>query len=378
MSKETGTSGWRGAKVAFQLFGFLLGIALLGFAVRLAFSEQNRESINKLTEAPPGMFALLVGLSLVPLIVNGVVYRLLIRSLQRISVLDLLATNALCTFLAYLPFKIGMLTRVAIHRKRDRVPIPRIGAWFGAFLLVYLPTLGVVVLVTRWRGEADWVWWVVTLALTAVSAWPVAWMSGLLEGQRGLGRIRGFAEWAHLPMRERLLHTPSFEHLHDGFTMTADTGAVAWSGLLRVLDFAAQSFRFMAAAALIGLELSFGDSLILTVSYFMIGLATPIGMIGTREAGAVAIAAVLGLGGGEPLNDEMVDQFALVMVIVTGAEAIATAAAAGMGLAWLRPDRLLRAASGEPEPAKENRPATETADSIPDADRPAGNQPDGR
>lgn len=362
MSKRT--------KTIIQLTGFLLGLAMLGWALRMAFSPANRAQLDKLTEAPPQTVFALIALSLVPILVNGLVFRLTLSPVQKLRWTDLAAVNAVCTFLSYLPFKIGALTRVAIHRKRDNVPIPRIGAWFGALLVVIVPPLTAASLATWWRSDADPLWWTATILGTIALALALAKLTAVFEGDTGLARIRALAEKLKLPAREKVLHAPAFEHLHDGFAMTAHTGVAVSSGLLRIADIVAQSWRFVLAAGIIGVEANFSDGVILTIAYFLIGLLSPFGLVGTREAGVVVIASALGLAGGAAMSSDDAETFALMVLIVSAADLIAVAGSAAVGLAWLRPDRLFRGVVSD-----DTQPGEPTID---DANRPPRDQPDDR
>ncbi|MFG0313526.1 MAG: hypothetical protein ACF8LL_05000, partial [Phycisphaerales bacterium] len=46
--------------IAVQIVGFAIGIALLGWAVRMALRPENREQLEKLSEATPGEVMLLL------------------------------------------------------------------------------------------------------------------------------------------------------------------------------------------------------------------------------------------------------------------------------------------------------------------------------
>ena len=56
-------------------------------------------------------------------------------------------------------------------------------------------------------------------------------------------------------------------------------------------------------------------------------------MLGTREGGVVGLAGLLGISGG----------ILPVTLLVGATEAVVNLAGAALGVAWLRPDRLLRA-----------------------------------
>ena len=104
-----------------------------------------------------------------------------------------------------------------------------------------------------------------------------------------------------------------------------------------------------------------GDSLIGSVAYFFIGVFSPVGALGAREGGTAGFISWIGEFDFETL--------ALIAVVVTGAELIVTAFFASAGIAWLRPDRLIRGGS---------RAADVDDLSSADADRAGQPEPDDR
>src|SRR5690606_21428503 len=113
--------------------GFLVGLALLGWCVSIALSPENREQLDRLADAGWRPIALLVVLSGLSLALNGAIFWLVLLPARRLRAADVIATNALATFLAYLPFKISLIVRALIHQRRDRVPLVLLGAWMSAF-----------------------------------------------------------------------------------------------------------------------------------------------------------------------------------------------------------------------------------------------------
>jgi hypothetical protein len=102
-------------RLCVQALGFVLALVLLGWCIRAALSEENREQLERLGNASAGQVLLLLGLSAATLLLNGLLFWVTLRPVQRVPVVDHLATNALATFLALLPFKLGTLVRVAIN-----------------------------------------------------------------------------------------------------------------------------------------------------------------------------------------------------------------------------------------------------------------------
>ena len=136
-----------------QLIGYLIGIALLVWCIRLAFSEENSAQLATLKDAPAQSLILLLMLSLASVGVNGFLFWIALTPLRRLPLADVLWTNALATLLNYLPFKLSVASRVLVHARKHNVSIPRIGAWFASVGAVMLCTLVPFSAVCRYFGN---------------------------------------------------------------------------------------------------------------------------------------------------------------------------------------------------------------------------------
>jgi len=318
-------------RLAVQLLGFLIGLALLGWCAQLALSPDNRAQLVRLGDAGPWPVLALVALSALSLILNGLAFWAAVFPVHRLRALDVIAVNAMASFLAFLPFKIGLLFRVFIHGQRDGVPLLTIGAWFAAVALVLLVALLPLIAVSLWRPGLDAAWFIAGAAGIAVCAAALVLLSRVFAGERGLTRIHAVAD--RLPIAGRLTRTPAFGHVHHGFTMTGDARGVAGGIAFRVADALVQSARLWIAADVLGVELTLASAVVLALGYFVVGMLSPFGMLGTREAGAAGIALALGVGG---------EAFAPTALLVGAVDAVTALAGAAVGAVWLRPDRLLR------------------------------------
>lgn len=317
--------GWRG--VALQVAGLVIGLALLGWCVSIALRPGNREQLERLGEAPWWMIGAVVGLSVLSLGFNAGVFWSLVRPSKRLGFGYVLAVNSVATCLAYLPFKLSLVFRFFIHRVRDGIPVATIAAWIAAagmsLAVVCGPVAGVAALGVR---DA----WLVPLAglaagVIALAAWLVA---GALAGPSGMERIRRMASFSGIGAIERLVRTRTVEHLHAGFGMVGERSAW-WTAIgWRACDLAVQSARFWVAARILGLDLEIGPAVLLGVTYYALGAASPSGAIGVREGGATGLAAMLHLDGGA--------SYAGVTLLVSAADAIPTVLAACAGAAVLR------------------------------------------
>ncbi len=319
-----------------QLAGFAAGIGLLVWCGLEAFKPENRAQLSRLGEAGVGELSLLFALSVATLVLNGVIFWVVLLPERRIGFSAMLATNAVATMLSYLPFKLSVVLRVAIHNRRDGVPLLTIAAWFGAMAVLVLTTLGPLGLVSLWRGRVDLVWWISGGAGVLVATGSAIGVAGWFAGVRGLGRLHRLADATRIGPLARFLRGEAFARLHGVFAMLAHAGAAWGATLLRVADLASQTARFVVAASILGVPLSWEQAVLVSTTYFLIGMLSPFGMLGTREAGSVGLAGALGLGGGD-------ESLVVVILAVSASESLVNLVGAGLGVAFLRPDRMLRA-----------------------------------
>lgn len=304
----------RAARLAWQLLGFLIGLGLLGWAVSIAISEKNRQSLEAVSHAPAGVLTGLLGTSLLSVMLNGVMFWVVLRPLRRIGLMDTVLTNGIAVFLSVLPFKINLVARVLIHHRRDGVAFRDILAWFAAMSAMALSVLLPLGLAGWWRGRLDAWWWIVgvggSFALGGVgvllgrAAMARPWLSRLSLGADRVAR-----------------HAP---------TVFAHAG-------LRLADIGLLCARFWLAAMAADVGLGAQQAVMLATSYFLLSVLAPAGALGFREMGVAGV----GLAGGADAS-----QVALVTLVVTGAEFIASGALSVPAFFRLRPDRLIGGRAG--------------------------------
>lgn len=319
-------------RLAVQAGGFLVGLALLGWCASIALAPENRAQLDHLAEARPWQIALLLALSAATLLLNGATFWVLLLPVRRLRAADVVAVNTLATCLAYLPFKLSLVSRVLIHNRRDKVPIFLIGSWMAAFAAAIAAVVGPLILVSMWRGRIDGLWFAAAVPAVVLTVAAASALAHAFAGERGLARLRRLA--SPLPPVRRFLGTAAWLNLHHGFAMIGSPRtAPAWA-LLRLADVAAQAARFAVAAAIVGHPLAYDQALFFSLAYFLIGIVSPSGVLGTREGGTTALAAILAVASSE--------SFAVIALLVTVTESLVNLAGAGLAVAWLRPDRLLR------------------------------------
>lgn len=316
-------------RVLIQVVGFAASIAALGWAVKVALKEENRAQLENLQNASVAQVMMLVGLSFASVAINGVIFWLVIRPVHKIRVTDVISTNAIATFLAYLPFKLSLVARVAIHRKRDGVPVLTIGAWFAAIGVLMLAVLGPMALMSFVLKEVGVLWWVSVIGSVALSVGVLIVIARAFYGDRGVARL------ASVGVLKRITEMDSFSKMHAGFDMVASPVSSIWASVFRLLDVLAFAGRFIIAAAVLGLPISGNDALLLGSVYFLIGVFSPFGMLGTREAGTIGAAALFGVSSAA-IGDGGEGPIAAAVVFITAIEAVVNLGCAGFGVAWLR------------------------------------------
>ena len=355
--------------IILQLAGFAAGIALLAWCVREALRPENREKLDRLSDASPAQITGLLALSLASLAVNGLSFRSLLFPVHHLKVLDILAVNSLCTWLNYLPFKLGAITRVLIHNRRDAVPVFTIGAWFFGLALVMLAACGPLIAVSLLRPHVDALWITLSLIGVLLASAALHLLARFASGDAGRARATSILSALTLGLSARPIAQTPVRHAIAGADMLASPGAFSATLLWRALDLSLQAARFMLAASVIGHSLPADRALLAALAFFLIGVFSPAGMLGTREGGTAWLLPLVAAQG------EDTSWFAAAVLIVGASELITNTACAALGLIYLRPDRLLRGHAALQHAA--NQP-TPTPLPSPDEARPGADQPDHR
>lgn len=314
-----------------QLVGFGFGVVLLIWCVRLVLSEENRDTLLKLKDASAIEIVLLLSVAASSIILNAVIFWATIRPLHKIRLSDMIATNGICTFLSYLPFKVSVIARWLIHGRRDGVPTLTIGTWFLVVVGLMIVTIFPMGLAFLRPSGVGWWWWLLVGAAIAIAHWIAMLAARWLQGEPGLARMRA------IRVPKKILEHTLVRRLHEGADMAAD-GHAAWiAGIARVLDVGGFTLRIGIAAAILGVELTIEDTIVIGLAYFISGVVSPFGTVGTREASALVMAHSVGVAAAELQEAALIT--AILLVTVT--DAMTSFLGAGFGLAWLRADRLL-------------------------------------
>ncbi len=323
-------SGRRGWAIALQLLGFLVGMGLLGACAYLALSNPKyREQIARLAEAPwPNLLGLLA-LSAATIAISGLTFAAILRPVRKLSRLDCVAVNGVCSMLSYLPFKMSLVFRVYFHHRRDGLAVMVISGWIGATGLAILAGLGPVLLASLWRGKVDALWWMVAIGGMFVAGGTLVLVARFLSSPRGWRLLLLAAEGTRLRFARRAVESRWFANLHQGVHMLASPRAVGEALVLRTADITIQAARFYLAARTIDVALTPEQAVLAGVVYFFLQGTAPTGVAGAREAGT---ASVLALMQGENL--------VVVVLAVSAAEGTMNLVMGAAGAIWIRVDRL--------------------------------------
>ncbi len=299
-------------RIAVQVVGFAIGVALLVWCISIALDKADAEQWRRLRDAGAQPIILLLAFTLFTVVCNGLAFWVTLLPLKRLRAADLVAVNAVATFLAYLPFKLGALARVVIHHRRDHVPFRDIVAWMAGYSALSLATLLPLVAVGALRQRFDLVSIALGILLVALANACAIALGRISRSQRWLATL-SMGSW-------RIVQRPT------------PVGACA---LVKIGDVAVHAARFTVAASVLAIDLSLDRAVVYALAYFLLGVLSPVGMVGIREGGLVIGGAAL-----FNLDEDAARDLSRLVLLVTASEVAAIIPLALAGAAWLRVDRL--------------------------------------
>lgn len=303
-------------KIAIQLVGFLIGAGLLVWVINTAIENGVWEDLRN---ASPGLMFALIGLGLLSTILDGAVFWGVIYPYRKLGFMPVQAVNMSASFLNLFPVRVGTVYRVVYHAQVDHVPLVPIIGWFTAILITTMASLGSVAGATL-------------LAQPFGAMWFLILIGGLV--------LSGFIIWA-------VTHIPAVKRFGKGSErMFGDPTALVAGLVGRVLVLASVCGRLAVAGAIIGLDLSARDVILLSIMMILVSF-NPLGRFGWREATLAFVApyiAAQALGGYDVEGAS--EKLAL---IESAGEALAIIPFGILALAWTLP-RLLRSSSSSEKP----------------------------
>jgi len=308
--------------------GAAVGVALFIWALRMAFTPENQVAVRRLLDAPLWLAGVMVALNVATIVVNGLCFWVTARPVKPIGAWSAIQTNAVCSFLAFLPFKISAISRVYFHHTRDGVPLRSILPWMVGYGLTavaaFVPFIGAALLASR-----------------IGPAWIAVGVFGAFACTM-LGVVCARVVDARVP----LLRAASL----GSYVVVRDAKAMGAACALRLTDVALQTGRFLVAAEAMGLALRVDRAAFDATVYFFIGAISPGGVLGFREGGLAWLGELL------KVDQAAAEQIALLALAVTGAEAATFCVLAVIAAVGMRLDRLV-IRSAERELAREERGA---------------------
>jgi hypothetical protein len=324
-----------------QAAGFVVGLAFLAWAAKLAMSSENQAALSKLRdmlrgESGTSTLVMLVLLTLASLALNGLMFWVTSRPLwsattrsaasdttassrlcPRLPLFETLGTNCIATFLSLLPFKLGLLVRSLVHVQRHAMPVSSLLSWFVMFGGMTGATAVVALLAAIVRGKIDFVWAGLVVAGLAVIIVTVMFLAPLAET---------IARWI-------ASRVPSLRFV---VLLAAPAAAIARSpstfalhALLRLADFATFAARFALLASALGIALSKEHALLLGSSFLLLNAAAPAGSLGFAEMGVA--------GAGTLLAGLPKEQIVLLSLVTTALQSV-VAGLLSIGVwFWLKP-----------------------------------------
>lgn len=301
------------ARIALQALGAIVGVALFVWTIRLAFTPENQESIERLLHAGPLLMLSMVALNLATVVINGLVFWITAKPVHPIPASSAVLTNAVCSFLAFLPFKASFIARMVIHHKRDGVSLRHMAPWAIGYGLGAIASFTPMLLAAAMAPRIGALW----IPLGVGGAFACTLLGTLLAK---------FAAARSSWMRAASLGS---------YVIVKNTPVMMIACSLRVLDMGVQAARFLVAAAALGFVLPVGQAVFDATVYFLVGSVSPGGVLGFREGGLTWFASLL------DLSEKAIEQVALLALAVTGAEAATFFVFAVIAAGALRLDRLL-------------------------------------
>jgi uncharacterized membrane protein YbhN (UPF0104 family) len=281
---------------------------LVAWCIHKAFAGNGFDAVReRLSQAPAWSLVALVATTLVSLVANGGLFWSLIRPVRRLPLLEVQMVNLLASFLNYVPvpFRLGLVARVAYHWRVDRLSALVISAWLFAALL-----------------SAGVAFAAVALAAPLARSWGLPATAGVAGIAAACGAMA-----VVLVARRRFVA----RLLRGAEPILADRWAFGGATALRLVDIAAWAGRMVAACVALDIGLSMQQAALLGV-IAVVASMNPLGRFGFREA-AVAWLGPLLLGGALPAA-EIETTLAQLAIVESAAEGAVTVPLGALAALW--------------------------------------------
>jgi hypothetical protein len=288
------------AKIAVQLLGFAIGLALLAWCIKGAIEKGGWD---KLAHASPALVAAMLGCTLLSAFINGSTFWITVQALKPVRFWDMQRLNLVANMLNYAPIRLGAIARVLYHLRVDRLGLLQIGGWFAFIGYALALGVGSCLLATLARDRIDWIWALLVLGQMVLGGLLIR----VFVGNRLLARYGQGVE--------RIL---------------ADRRAL-WGALgLRLVDLAAYSGRMAIAMSILGIVLPTSHVIILALVALTASLI-PFGRLGFREFCVAVAAQRLSL-----LASEVESNMQQLALVESAGEALIFIPLGAIALLWYR------------------------------------------
>jgi hypothetical protein len=188
----------------------------------------------------------------------------------------------------------------------DRMPVLMLGGWFAAILMTMLLTMTAVVGATVLRPDFDWVWLGCLIVLLVIG---------------------GVLTLATMSM-------PVVQRVGKGMDQMLRTPAALWGAIgLRVFDIAAFTGRMACAVAILRIDLSARDVVLLAIATLAMSL-NPLGRFGFREWAVTLLAGQL--VSVRMTGEDLSGKLAQLALVESAGEAIVSIPLGALSLLWYR------------------------------------------
>lgn len=271
------------ARVALQLVGFALGVALIVWCVRTAAVGADWERVR---HANPWLLAGLLGTALVSAVINACTFWATLLPVRRHSIWRLTLLNGVSGMLNYAPVRLGLVARLAYNLRVDALRPGVVAAWmlavFGFTMLALLVVGGSVI---------------------ATPVGPLTLL--LIVALLAVGKLA-------LNVAFSVPFVKSAARRLDSLEPMLLRPAAYWGTLaFRLADIGAFVARMWLSARILGLDLSAGDVVLLATTAQLVSLS-PLGRLGFREAAVAVVASRLQSGLGSTNVDAVYAQLGLI------------------------------------------------------------------
>lgn len=283
-SPEAAASRISPRRLALQVIGFVIGLALLGWCIWTASSKGDWSAVLR---ADWRLVAGLLGSTLASLVINALMFWTALAPVRHHSVPRLIGLNAIGGLLNYAPIRLGLMARILYHLRVDRMRASLVASWMLVTAGLTVFTIVAMTGATLLSGGSVGSFVLTTALILAIGSQVMRLLS--------VSRVT-------TPVTSRL----------DGLgAMLASRPATFATMVLRAADIVAFAVRMACAAAILDLDLSTSDLLLLALSAQLFSLS-PFGRLGFREAAVSFLAARLDSGFDSTAVDAVSAQLGLI------------------------------------------------------------------